>query len=289
MRPTLAGWPASECHRPPQSCPVSDAYAWNLDPLLLFGLLAWLVVYVVRWRRARAEAGTRGAGAWRLVSFCTGMALLAVALVSPVDTLGDRLLVMHMTQHLILLDLAPIFLILGLTKVILRPVTRRMQRIEAALGPIAHPAFAVVLYAGGTIAWHTAPLYDAALDSPVVHAIEHLTFLSAGLLFWWFLLAPIRMRHRLSGLGPIVYLIATKLMIGFLGIVITFSPDVLYSHYEEVPRMWGLSAIDDQSIGGLIMAIEDSILMIIALFVLFTRMLTESEQEEQRAERYGAA
>jgi putative membrane protein len=217
------------------------------------------------------------------------MALLAVAVLSPVDTLGDRLLVMHMTQHLILLDLAPIFLILSLTKVILRPVTRRVQRIEDALGPLAHPATAVVLYAGGTIAWHTAPLYDAALATPFVHAIEHLTFLSIGLLFWWHLLAPIRMRHRLSGLGPIVYLIATKLVIGLLGIVITFSPDLLYDHYRNVPRMWGLTALDDQSIAGLIMAIEDSILMIIALFAVFTRMLTEAEQEDQRAERYGAA
>jgi cytochrome c oxidase assembly factor CtaG len=97
------------------------------------------------------------------------------------------------------------------------------------------------------------------------------------------------MRHRLSGLGPIVYLIATKLVIGLLGIVITFSPDVLYDHYRQVPRMWGLTALDDQSIAGLIMAIEDSILMIIALFAVFTRMLTEAEQEDQRAERYGAA
>jgi cytochrome c oxidase assembly factor CtaG len=268
---------------------VSDPYAWNLDPLLVLGLGAWVAVYVIRWRHARAEAGARGASAWRLVSFLAGMALLAVALLSPVDTLGDRLLVMHMTQHLILLDLAPIFLILGLTKVILRPVTRRVQRIEDALGPLAHPATAVVLYAGGTIAWHTAPLYDAALATPFVHAIEHLTFLSIGLLFWWHLLAPIRMRHRLSGLGPIVYLIATKLVIGLLGIVITFSPDVLYDHYRHVPRMWGLTALDDQSIAGLIMAIEDSILMIIALFAVFTRMLTEAEQEDQRAERYGAA
>jgi cytochrome c oxidase assembly factor CtaG len=111
----------------------------------------------------------------------------------------------------------------------------------------------------------------------------------AGGLYWWHLLSPIRSRRRLPGLGPVVYMIVSKLGLGLLGIALTFAPDTFYPHYADAPRTWGLSPGDDQALAGLVMAIEQSILMGIALAWLFARMLGESEREEQRAERYGAA
>ena len=80
---------------------------------------------------------------------------------------------MHMVQHILLLDIVPILLIVSLTKVILRPATRRLQRLERSAGPLAHPAFAVVLYVGVMWGWHIPALYDAALRHPFVHALEH--------------------------------------------------------------------------------------------------------------------
>ena len=102
--------------------------SWTFDPgpIALMALATW--VYVTRWRRARAQAGPAAADGWRLASFLSGIALIAVALVSPVDRLGEQAFVMHMVQHLLLLDVASILLILGLTKVILRPATRRLRR-----------------------------------------------------------------------------------------------------------------------------------------------------------------
>jgi cytochrome c oxidase assembly factor CtaG len=237
------------------------------------------VLYVRRWREVGASAG-------RLVSFLGGMVLVLIALCSPVDRLAEQLFFMHMVQHLVLLDLAPILVLLGLTKKILRPLTRRLMRVEQAAGPFAHPVFAIVVYAGFMVLWHIPAMYDAALEHPVVHVLEHLTFGFAGGLYWWFLLSPIRSRRRLGGMGPVVYMLATKAIVGLLGILLAFAPDAIYDFYERQPGYWGLSPGTDQAVGGLVMALEQSIVMGVALVFLFVRALGESEREEQRAERY---
>ena len=235
-------------------------------------------LYVRRWREIDGSAG-------RLTSFLAGMALILIALCSPIDRLGEQLFLMHMVQHLLLLDLAPILVLLGLTKVLLRPLTRRLVRIERRAGPLAHPVFAIVLYVATMAIWHIPAMYDAALEHPVLHVLEHVTFAIAGGLYWWHLLSPIRARRRLGGMGPVVYMLATKVFVGLIGILLAFSPDAIYDFYERQPGYWGLSPGTDQSVGGLIMALEQSIVMGVALVFLFTRALNESERENQRKER----
>ena len=264
---------------------ASPDASWTLSPGVLAAVALAGGLYQHRWRAARAEAGARGAPVWRLACFATGLALVLAALVSPIDRLGEQLFVMHMVQHLLLLDLASIALICGFTRVILRPVTRRVQRLERAAGPLATPAFAVALYVGGMALWHVPALYDAALEHPALHALEHVTFAVAGGLYWWHLLSPIRSRHRLGGMGPVAYMFSAKVMVGLLGIVLTFSPDALYAFYEQRPRYWGMSAVTDQNVGGAVMAIQQSLVMGIALAVLLVRQLGEAEREQQRAER----
>jgi cytochrome c oxidase assembly factor CtaG len=218
----------------------------------------------------------------------TGIALLAIALISPIDRLGEQFATFHMVQHLLIADLATICLTVALTKHILRPATRRIHRIEQAAGPFGHPAFGVVAYVGAMWMWHIPAFYDAALAHPLVHVLEHLCFAGAGLLYWWHLLSPIRSRMRLAGMGPILYMASTKILVGFLGVLLAFSPDLLYS-YSWTGEKWGLTPLDDQHVAGLVMALEQSIVMGIALAYLFVRMLAESDAEDQRAERYGAA
>ena len=134
--------------------------------------------------------------------------------------------------------------------------------------------------------WHIPSLYDAAVRHSGLHVVEHLTMATAGLLYWWHILGPIRSRLRLSGMGPMAYMGSTKLLVGILGIVLTFAPVALYPYYEHQPHYWGLSPSEDEAIAGLIMALEQSIIMGIAAAWLFTKLLGESEREEQRAERY---
>jgi cytochrome c oxidase assembly factor CtaG len=215
--------------------------------------------------------------------------MILIALVSPVDRISEQLASAHMIQHLLLADLATIALILGLTKWILRPVTRRIHRIEEAAGPLAHPVFGVFAYVGAMWLWHVPALYDAALRDPVVHAIEHITYTAAGALYWWHLLSPIRSRLRLGGLGPIAYMASSKLLVGFLGVIIAFAPGLLWSAYDHPGKLWGMTALDDQHVAGLIMGVEQSIVMGIALAWLFARLLGESEREDAQRERYEGA
>jgi putative membrane protein len=258
--------------------------SWTFAPGVLLVLALAAGAYGKRWRAARADR-SHPPSPWRMLAFAGGLLAVFAALISPIDSLADQLLVMHMVQHLLLLDIAPILLILGLTKVLLRPVTRRVQVLERRAGFLAHPAFAVVFYAGAMCFWHVPALYDLAARHTGIHALEHLTFSAAGFLYWWHLLSPIRSRLRIGGMGPVAYMVSSKLILGLLGIVITFSPGAIYSHYEHGATYWGLSHHNDQAIAGLVMALEQSIIMGTALAILFSRALAESNREAERAER----
>lgn len=260
---------------------ASPDASWSFVPGAIAVVAVLTVLYVRRWLQVDGPP-------LRLASFLAGMALVVAALVSPVDRLAEQLFVMHMVQHLLLLDLAPILVLLGLTKVVLRPLTRRLVRLERAAGPLAHPAFAIALYVAVMWLWHVPALYDAALELPAVHVLEHVTFALAGGLYWWHLLSPIRSRRRLGGMGPVVYMAATKVLVGVLGVGLAFAPEAIYDFYERQPGYWGLDPGTDQAIGGLVMATEQSIVMGVALAFLFVRALAESDRQDEREERYGS-
>jgi len=262
--------------------------SWSPSPLILVPCVLLAGVYVRRWLSVRrADPARRQANAplWRLGCALGAAAAVLAALISPLDSLADQLFFMHMIQHVLLLDVIPILAIVALTKVILRPVTRSVATIERRAGPLAHPAFAAALYIGVIWAWHIPAAYDTAVRHQGVHVLEHLSFLLAGGLYWWHLLSPIRARMRLGGMGPVAYMGSTKLFVGALGMGLAFAPATLYPYYADHARVWGVSAGDDQAIAGLIMALEQSIVMGIALVVLFVRALAESERNEQRRER----
>ena len=270
---------------------VAPTIQWTFEPSVLIGVAALALLYFMGWRRARGgpHPSPHRPGPGRMVLFALGLITILAALVSPIDGLGDQLIVMHMVQHVLLLDIAPILMILGLNKVLLRPVTRRLQSLERRAGYLAHPAFAVLCYVGFMWAWHIPAMYDAALHNTTVHAFEHLCFSAAGTLYWWHLLSPIRNRHRLTGLGPVAYMVVTKLLVGLLGVVLAFAPASLYPFYAHHPHYWGLSPSEDQSMAGLVMALEQSVVMGVALVVVFVQMLTESEREAKRQERFEIA
>jgi cytochrome c oxidase assembly factor CtaG len=265
---------------------VSVDTSWTIAPAVLVSVAVYAGVYGVRWRRVRAAHGARGAGAGRLALWLTGLTLVLVALVSPVDRIAEQLASAHMVQHLLLADLVPIALILGFTKVLLRPVTREVQAIERRVGWLAHPVFGVVAYVGVMWFWHVPVFYDAALEHGIVHVAEHLSFAASGSLYWWHLISPIRSRLRLGGMAPVAYMVSTKLLVGALGVFLAFYPKLLYAPYDIAGERWGMSPLDDQQVAGLIMGLEQSLVMGIGLAYLFTRMLTESEAEDLRAERY---
>jgi cytochrome c oxidase assembly factor CtaG len=271
---------------------MSPDLSWTLSPgvLVAVAFVGW--AYLRRWRQVRLSSSPRRAAeapVWRLCCFQGALLATLIALVSPLDALAEQLFLAHMVQHVLLLDLAPLLAILGFTKVTLRPFTRTVHELERRAGPIAHPAFAVVLYVAVIWAWHVPAAYDLAVRHSGVHVLEHLTFLLAGSLYWWHLLSPVRARLRLGGLGPVLYMGSTKVLVGALGMGLAFAPTALYPYYVHHARVWGISALDDQAMAGLMMAVEQSIVMGTALVVLFVRALAESEREQQRRERYDLA
>jgi putative membrane protein len=263
-----------------QTHPVSPDASWSLSPGALVLLLAVTGWYVHRWVKV-------GEDPRRLALFLAGIATTAAALLSPIDVLGEQLFTMHMVQHLLLLDIAAILIILGLTRKILRPVTKRLLPVERRAGFFATPVFAITFYVGVMWVWHIPALYDLALENAFVHVIEHLAFAFAGGLYWWHIFSPIRPRHRLMGLGPAAYMASTKVFVGLLGVFLTFSPDNFYAFYENQPRYWGLTPSEDQAVGGAVMALEQMIVMGAAFGWLFVRMLAESDRADRRAERFG--
>jgi cytochrome c oxidase assembly factor CtaG len=268
---------------------VSPPLTWTFSPSVIVGVAAACVAYLWAWRRARQPGMPHPPGYGRLALFAASMLTLLVALVSPIDALSEDVMVIHMVQHVLLLDVVPITFILSLTKGLMRPVTRRLTAIEERAGLIAHPVFAVTLYIGMMGLWHVPRMYDLALEHSEVHVLEHVCFLTAGMLYWWVLLSPIKARTALSGMAKIVYMAVTKFFVGVLGIILVFAPHGLYAWYEDHPHYWGLSVHADQSMAGAVMALEQSVIMATALVYIIMRMLSDSEKEAQRQERYDAA
>jgi cytochrome c oxidase assembly factor CtaG len=263
---------------------------WFADPAILAPLLLMVAIYVWRFRRARDEAGGRGATPLHALAFAGATLALLGALVTPVEGLGeDYLFSAHMLQHVLLGDIAPLLLLLSLSRVILRPVTRRLMRVERALGPLASPPVAIVVWLGTMYLWHVPALYDAAAEHAPLHALEHLSFFAAGIALWWPLVQPVPMRRALTGLQPLGYIAAAKGGLAALGLVLAWSSTAHYPWYEDAPRIWGLSAVEDQNVAGVIMMVEQSMTLVLVMVWVFVRMLVRSEQEELRRERLDEA
>ncbi|MEA2426634.1 MAG: hypothetical protein QOF37_262 [Thermoleophilaceae bacterium] len=259
---------------------------WTFAPAILLSIALWAGVYVWRFRAARREAGGRGAGFRQGAAFAAFLVVILIALVSPIDRLGeDYLFSMHMTQHILLGDIAPLLLLLSLSRVIMRPATRRFNAIERKLGRLASPFTFIAVWFALLYLWHIPAMYDAAIRNPLVHALEHLCFFIAGCAVWWPLIQPVPMRYKLTGIATMGYVLAAKLGLGILGLYLTWSHTVAYDYYAHVPRIWGLSAIEDQNVGGAIMMLEQSLVLVTAFCILFVRMLLQSEEDERRRER----
>lgn len=265
-------------------------YVWSFRPGVTAALAIAAGTYA--WRFRQAFAGEQPARTARFgdharaIAFACGLVLMFLALSSPIDTLGEeRLFTAHMAQHLLIADIAPILLLVGLSRVLMRPAVRRLQGVERALGPVAQPLTALLLFVGVLSIWHIPAMYELALDNDWGHAIEHASFFAAGLAFWWYVIEPVPPRHRLEGGALVAYVAGAKVMLSVLGVILAFSPDALYDTYERAPRTWGLSPVSDLNIGGLLMMTEQSVVLLITFAVLLSRLLDRSERAQLRRER----
>ena len=243
-------------------------WSWNAEALVP---LALAVLYLAVTRRERQ--------ALRTASFLAGCLLLVSALVTPLDTLAREYLVWaHLLQNVVFAEWAPLLLVLGVPP-------RLAERIAGSRVVLVatHPFVALPVWVGTYAVWHVPALYDAALRRPEsLLALEHATYVASGLLFWWCVWqdAP----HRLSSMARAGYVFAAFVLSAPLGLVLALVPRPLYDFYAGAPeRLWGISRLEDQQLGGMTMAGEQSLVFFAVFAFWFARFLAEQERLEEVA------
>ncbi len=252
--------------------------AWDFDPSIVIGSAALLIAYAATHRRDYSRAP------W----FVVGVAVMFLALVSPLDALSDNYLFSaHMVQHLLLILIVPPLLILGLSPRFAWSVVRvpALGKIERVLG---NPFVAWTLAMLTLWIWHWPPLYNDTLASENVHIFEHLCFLVTATIFWWPIFAPIDV-SRLEPLIAVIYLALAALANSALAILLTFSSSSLYPAYLHpadplgiLPMIrdgWGLSPQIDHQLGGLIMWVPGGFIFIGAIIWMIARWYMEPDRE----------
>jgi len=267
--------------------------AWNFEPVVVAPVIATAAIYLRGWRMASRRMPARF-GVRHLVATMAGLASIVLALDSPLDTLNDVLLQAHMTQHLLLMIVAPPLLwmgapvapmLLGLPK----PLRRRVAMALAAppVRRVAHvltdPVVSWVAFGVSFWAWHVPVLYDMALDSERWHEVEHACLFVTGVLFWRPVILPWPSRSRWPRWAMVPYLALADLQNSVLSAILTFSDRVIYPFYDTVSRPGGLSALEDQAIAGVIMWVPGSLLLLLPMVWLVATALAESAHPRRAA------
>src|SRR5579875_2650876 len=259
---------------------VAEAVGYPFDPSVYLGLAAAAVAYVVLTRGERVR--------WRELG-AFGLGLLAVwgALETPLDPLGDRYLQSaHMVQHMLLMVLAAPLLLAGLTPA----MAQRLLRWVPGLGWLSEPVVAQVIYALVVLVWHLPATYDLGLENGTVHIFEHLSFLAAGVLYWWPVIGSTssQARWRLSDPQKIVYVFIGMMPMMLVSLSLQFSRQLFYAPYAEAPRLVsGISPVLDQTIAGIVMMSMDMASSAWALLVIFYRWMQEGLRQDLQAGEQG--
>ena len=244
-------------------------------------LLVLAAIYARGWRALHARVPERFPP-WRLAAFLAGVAALGVAIASPLEGFGERWLPAHMAQHLLLLAVAPPLLLLGFPQLpLLRGLPAGLRSrvgslqskppLERLGEKLTHPLTGWTAMAAATWAWHLPASFELALHVEAWHAVEHASFLAAGLLFWWPVVQPWPSPARWPRWAMVPYLLLADLQNTALAALLTFSDRVLYPFYAE---LGGPSALDDQTAAGVLMWVPMSVLYLVPAGVITLRLLS---------------
>ena len=254
------------------TAPASTSFSF--EPLFLVLAAAAVYGYVRLARTVERPSGLRA------TLFGLGVALVAIPLNSPLETIAIHyLLMIHLLQNVMVADWAPPLLVLGLTPAMRAVVAARGGRWLSLLTRprVVLPLWLVVWYGV-----HLPAFYDYALRHPWLLNVEHGLLLGAGLLFWWPVFSELP--QRLSTALKLVYLGAAYVGSAFLSLALIFSSSAFYSFYEAAPRLWGFSPDKDQNLGGILMNGEQTIVFFAALSYLLMRLLSEEEDAQKALE-----
>ena len=247
-----------------------DPYAWSWNPeaLLLVPLLT--AGYLLAVRRHPAPW-------WRIACFLTAMGLLLAVTITPLETLAlNYLLLVHLLQNVVLAEWAPFLVVIGLPPALAAALAR-----PRSVRALTHPAVALPLWLANYMLWHLPWLYDTALENPhsLLH-VEHALYFLTGVAMWWSVLQD--EPHHLGAGARAGYVFAAFVLGSPIGLVMALVPDAIYDFYVDAPeRLWNLTALEDQQIAGLLMAVEQATLFFAVFAYWFFGFLAE---EERRAD-----
>ena len=252
---------------------------WHADPVVLTGLAA--LAFGGFWAVRRVPALPAGRRRW----FVAALAVLVVALVSPVAALSEERFSVHMAQHLMLTYGAAPFLALSApVTVALRALgpgggRRRLLAVlhSGAFRVLTHPVVTWVAFASVMYVTHFSPLYDAALGNPFLHGLEHLLYLGAAALFWWPVVRRDPVPGRFPWPGRVLYLVLAMPLQSFLGVAILGADGVLYDHYAARP-----GALADQGVAGAVMWVGGDVLMLTAVAFAIAAWMRHETRETVR-------
>ena len=251
---------------------------WSLSPLQIAPLALFGVFYAVRVR----SLGGRVPG-WRVGSFALGAAIAALAIVSPIDHVGERdLFWVHMLQHVLLGDIAAVLLVLGISGPVIQPLLK--NRVLLRLRAITHPAIALPLWAVNLFGWHLRAPYELSLRNEYVHALEHVSFIAFGMAMWSPVLETLPAPVWFGTGAKLLYVSVVRALTAVLGNIFWFAGYVFYPAYDVADPRFGISALEDQVHAGSVMMAETTLLTGITLVWLFFKLARESDDRQQLIE-----
>ncbi len=249
---------------------------WALHPSVVIGLVLLGGLYVL-WGGLRADRR-------RVVAFGAALLVIFASLNGPLHDLSDNYLFSaHMGQHLLLTLLFPPLLLYGTPAWVVRRVLAP-RWVTAFAGVVTRPVISAATFTAPIVLWHVPVFYEAALRHHNLHILQHLVFLTTAVIMWWPVLSPVPELPRLPYPGQMLYLFLLGLPMSVTGALITLSDSVLYPFYAAAPRVWGLDALADQQIGGLLMWVVGGLALWGAMTVVWFRWSTwEARGEAERA------
>jgi cytochrome c oxidase assembly factor CtaG len=264
---------------------------WSIEPAVVVPVLAATTLYAVGWRTLARRMPERFSAS-RAIAFMAGLAIILVALCSPLDALGHHLLLAHMIQHMLLMLVAPPLLWAGApTAPLLMGMPRSARRgaamilaapaVRRSLTLLTHPAVSWIAFVIAFWAWHVPALYELALSEDTWHHVEHLCFFATALLFWRPVILAWPARSPWPRWAMIPYLVLAEVQNAALAAFFTFSERVIYRGYESARPPWGLTALEDQSLAGVIMWVPGSLAFLLPLlWLVITAVLPPGQERE---------
>ena len=272
---------------------ASALLSWSFDPSITIAVLSGVILYVVGCARFRRRSGHLPVSRWRIAAFAGGILGVVVALLSPLHTFDSLLFSLHMIEHLLIILVAAPLLLLGTPQLPLLwglPDTERRgfallflvprSRVHRFFSYLTRPLVSSAILVSAVAAWHLPLLYDAAQGQSLVHWLEHVSFFVAAILYWWMIIQPNGKRAGASD-GLAIVALAPPVVEGVvLGAILTFAPGPIYATYRDAPRLFGVSALADQQLAGLIMWIPPGFVYLATLFALLSRWSREDERRQ---------